>query len=268
MLLVIVGGAATYVGVTDGLGFLSARVLPRTIAGGIALAILGFVELTGVARSLRRTLTRAGEDPPTHRGHTDHHCHMGHHDRPRLWPLLLPFMLLPAALLSSTGSIAGNKPFVVSQGPDTAPTTIEDAVDEALAPDPESFTENGVTEFTMETFADLSAIAFGDPEFVQGRRVRLTGFVYRQEGWPETDFVVGRLSIWCCLADAALVGLLARGTEVAPEQDRWVEIEGVLAVANDYPLASENLESAPIVIIDSLRYVEAPEMEYVLPGGF
>jgi len=262
VLLVIVGGAATYVGVTDGLGFLSARVLPRTITAGIALAILGFVELTGVARSLRRTLMRTKKDPPSRHGHTDHH------DRPRLWPLLLPFLLVPSALLSSTGSIAGNKPFVVAPGTDPAPTTIEDALDEALAPDPESFAEHGVTEFTMENFADLTAIAFGDPEFVQGRRVRLTGFVYRQEGWPETDFVVGRLSIWCCLADAALVGLLARGTEVAPERDRWVEIEGVLAVAHDYPLASENLESAPIVIIDSLRYVEAPEMEYVLPGGF
>lgn len=254
VLLVIVGGAATSVGFSDGLGFLSARVLPRTIIAGLALSTIGLVELYRILRS-------PGAGGPEHGAH--------HHDRPRLWPLLLPFLLLPAALLSSTGSIAGNKPFVAAPDAGDAPTTIEDAVDEALAPDPRRFEDDGaVTEFTMETFAELAAIAFEDPEFVQGRRVRLAGFVYREEGWPATDFVVGRLSIWCCLADASLVGLLARGTEGAPPPDRWVEIEGTIDVARDYPLATGVRERVPIIVIESLRYVDTPTMEYVLPAGF
>lgn len=262
------GGAAVIVlGAAGGAGLLSARVVPRTIAAGIALAMIGGAEVLAAIATARRTRHRSDD----HRHHEPEH----HHQRPRVWPLLLPFLLLPAALLSSTGSIAGNKPFVtagneISNTPDAPPppTTIEEAVDEALAPDTRLYGREEITEFTMENFAELTAIAFGDPEFVRGRRVRLAGFVYREEGWPSDDFVVGRLSIWCCLADAALVGLLARGVEVDLEDGQWVEIEGRLDVIHDYPLASGPLEVAPLVIVDTLREIEAPEMEYVLPAGF
>ena len=38
----------------------------------------------------------------------------------------------------------------------------------------------------------------------QGKPIKITGFVYREDGIPESQFIVGRLAMTHCIADIAL----------------------------------------------------------------
>jgi uncharacterized repeat protein (TIGR03943 family) len=64
-----------------------------------------------------------------------------------------------------------------------------------------------------------------------GQRVRATGLALRAEGLGAGEFALLRYAIAHCVADARPLALLvATPGDRAPAADRWVEVEGVLAV--------------------------------------
>ncbi|MEK8129629.1 TIGR03943 family protein [Paenibacillus filicis] len=78
-------------------------------------------------------------------------------------------------------------------------------------------------EFFMET---LTSVDLYLDRFV-GKKLELTGFVYRQEEMNERQFVIGRFSIQCCSADAAPFGVLAEYDRAKTlENDGWVTVTG------------------------------------------
>ncbi|WP_159886304.1 TIGR03943 family putative permease subunit [Paenibacillus puerhi] len=78
-------------------------------------------------------------------------------------------------------------------------------------------------QFFMET---LTSIDLYLDRFV-GRKLELTGFVYRQEEMNDRQFVIGRFSIQCCSADAAPFGVLAEYDRAKTlETDGWVTVTG------------------------------------------
>ncbi len=97
-----------------------------------------------------------------------------------------------------------------------------------------------------------------------GKQVELKGFVYRQENFKENEFVVSRLAITCCAADAAVIGLLSRYEgehEIKP--DEWVSVKGIITetVIKDEESGFEF--KTPLLIIDELEIIEPFETPYV-----
>ncbi len=94
-----------------------------------------------------------------------------------------------------------------------------------------------------------------------GKKIKMSGFVYRHEQMSEDQFAVSRFAMSCCSADAAPYGILS---EYAGAQkyadDTWVEVIGTLDKTkfNDMEIMKLNIES--ITIID------APENTYVYPN--
>ncbi|CAG7649585.1 TIGR03943 family putative permease subunit [Paenibacillus allorhizosphaerae] len=80
-------------------------------------------------------------------------------------------------------------------------------------------------EMYMET---LTTIDLYLDRFV-GKKLQLTGFVYRQQEMKDNQFVVGRFTVQCCSADAAPFGVLAeydRAKTLA--SDSWVTVTGTI----------------------------------------
>jgi putative membrane protein len=62
-----------------------------------------------------------------------------------------------------------------------------------------------------------------------GKKLQMTGFVYRQDEMKDNQFVVGRFSIQCCSADAAPFGVLAEYDRAKTfPNDSWVTVTGTI----------------------------------------
>ncbi len=94
-----------------------------------------------------------------------------------------------------------------------------------------------------------------------GKKLQLTGFVYRQEEMKSNQFVVARFSIQCCSADAAPFGVLAeydRANTLAA--DSWVTVTGTIQ--------KTKLNDADIMMlkVESIAKAEPAKAPYVYPN--
>ena len=62
-----------------------------------------------------------------------------------------------------------------------------------------------------------------------GKKIKMTGFVYREDDMPSNQFVISRLAMQCCSADTAPYGIMVE-SEIANRfaEDTWVELTGVI----------------------------------------
>ncbi|USG63806.1 TIGR03943 family protein [Brevibacillus ruminantium] len=101
---------------------------------------------------------------------------------------------------------------------------------------------------TMELFAQ---------EFA-GKELETMGFVYRETGFTEDQFVVARFSVSCCTADATVFGILVELPEASKwEKDSWVQVRGKLAL--------KDMDGYDMLILqaEDVKPVAAPKDPYV-----
>ncbi|MGO4272283.1 TIGR03943 family protein [Paenibacillus sp. TAF58] len=74
----------------------------------------------------------------------------------------------------------------------------------------------------------LSSIDLFKNNFI-GKKIELTGFVYREENMPKSQFVVGRFAVSCCSADATPYGVMIDfPTAQSYPKDMWVKVTGTI----------------------------------------
>lgn len=96
-----------------------------------------------------------------------------------------------------------------------------------------------------------------------GHRMDMSGFVYRQEGMKDNQFVVGRFAISCCSADAAPYGVLIEydGGAKSWANDTWVRVSGTLQKTT---YEGQNIM---MLKVDKVTKLETPkEKQYVYPN--
>jgi uncharacterized repeat protein (TIGR03943 family) len=122
-------------------------------------------------------------------------------------------------------------------------------------------------EIGTDTFTRRINLIWDDPAAFRDRQVRVTGFVYRRDDWPMDTFVVARLSIWCCVADAAVVGLPARVDRgvSAPPTGEWIEIEGRVEVRPEFVTETVSMSNVPQLRDPQWHRIDPPRHEYVFP---
>ncbi|MDG0056836.1 TIGR03943 family protein [Paenibacillus sp. P2(2022)] len=93
----------------------------------------------------------------------------------------------------------------------------------------------------------------------QGKKVQVTGFVYKDDNLPGKGlFAVGRFLVMCCTADAMPFGVIVQSQNPPSfDKDTWVTIEGTLHATQK--------DNAPVLEIrsDKITTVKQPESPYV-----
>ena len=103
-------------------------------------------------------------------------------------------------------------------------------------------------------------------EAYKGKKVILTGFVYKQEDFKEKEFVIGRLLVSCCTADSQLVGLIAEWEEaLSLEKEQWVSVEGILEVGNFTDSVTGESYDMPKVKVGKLEKIAQPKDHLIYP---
>jgi uncharacterized repeat protein (TIGR03943 family) len=96
------------------------------------------------------------------------------------------------------------------------------------------------------------------PNELAGQEVHVIGVVYRDDRFEETQFLVGRFIVSCCVADASPIGLVVQSPEAAElADDQWVEITG------HFETGVFDGEQMPLLIIETIQKIEPPPQPYL-----
>lgn len=129
-----------------------------------------------------------------------------------------------------------------------------------------SVPERGVIEIDAANYYDLYNQIYDEMHALEGRTVTVDGFVHREASFSENEFLIGRMLMWCCAADAALLGFMTRvENHAVPGEDTWVSVTGTLTPRSfTNPHTGERYE-VPYLSIESVSPAERPQFEYVFP---
>jgi putative membrane protein len=93
-----------------------------------------------------------------------------------------------------------------------------------------------------------------------GKKIELTGFVYKEDGLAEDQLILSRFLISHCVADASIIGFLTTFPEASNlDEDTWVQANGVIE------MATYNGNHIPIVRVTDWKKVKEPNEPYVYP---
>lgn len=132
---------------------------------------------------------------------------------------------------------------------------------------PESyFTEEGIIQFKDTNFFRALNDIGSKLEQFKGRKVDITGFVYKDKGLKSNEFVISRMMMSCCAADAQLVGLACTGEEAAAmSEGEWVRVQGTIGSGHyKNPDTGEEQEIA-IIYSEKTQRNQPPGSQYIYP---
>ncbi|WP_027408496.1 TIGR03943 family putative permease subunit [Anoxybacteroides tepidamans] len=94
-----------------------------------------------------------------------------------------------------------------------------------------------------------------------GKTVTTKGFVYREAKFAQDQIVVARFGVTCCVADASVYGMMAKGNVAALSENKWVQVTGTIQQTQ------YDGETIPIIHIKSISKIAAPRQPYVFDVG-
>jgi uncharacterized repeat protein (TIGR03943 family) len=102
--------------------------------------------------------------------------------------------------------------------------------------------------------------AADDPHALVGQPVDVEGFVYHDPRLASEQFMLGRFTITCCVADASAIGMVV----IWPEAERlpdntWMRVSGTLA------LVEFDGQQAPAIQAEVVEAVAEPQQPYLFP---
>lgn len=109
-------------------------------------------------------------------------------------------------------------------------------------------------------FDFLNAIS-DEPNKFKNYKINLTGFVYKDENIKDGRFVIARMLMICCAADAQTVGLLCDYKGEDFDKGTWVQITGILDTTDSYANKQDSL--IPLIRVQSIKKIEAPVSKYI-----
>lgn len=176
-------------------------------------------------------------------------------------PLILAFTVNPQGLNSE---IVAKKGINLTQKPQEVSSPKTQTVDDN-SDDGDNMAESAA-ENPERDFLDIVDEAYMDMENGIGKSIELSGFVFKDNSFENNQFVVARMLMVCCAADAEVVGLLCEWEDGKTlKSDEWVKVTGVIDMTKMLNIYSGEEEEIPVIRADSVEYIDPPLTKYVYP---
>lgn len=115
---------------------------------------------------------------------------------------------------------------------------------------------------TDDNFVNILSDVFQHINDYSGRAITISGFVHKQEGLNDNEFIISRLYMSCCAADAQIIGPIGRlraSTDI--KEGQWVKVQG--KITSKSQATEGEITTNPVVIIDSIENIPDPGSPYV-----
>jgi putative membrane protein len=217
----------------------------------VVFAAVGLLILSQFMLQNRRT-TQDDEDHGQHDHPCEHDQACDHHDHGtvsgwNLWWLALPVLLgllVPARPLGASALATRG---ITTNAPLAARGSTSTALDLPAA-------ERSVLDWNR-TINYAS-----DPYQFNGDPADVVGFVYHDSRLEEGQFLVGRFTITCCVADAFAIGMVVHWPDAGTLPDNsWVRVQGPIEV-----METDGQRSATIRAV-SVEKIPEPAQPYLYP---
>lgn len=212
----------------------------------VFLILLGAIGLLAIAQVVMRS--RPAPEPQDHDQQDHDHGDHSHDTRSgfALWVIALPLLvgvLLPARPL---GSLAAATRGMNTNAPLSAGTT------------------NQVNDLPSDQRTVLDWLRLfeqtSDLNTLTGQPADVAGFIYHDIRLEAGQFMVGRFSLTCCVADATAIGMVVDWPEAGKLPDnQWVRVRG--------PVETGQVEgkTVPLIRAQSVEMIPQPEQPYLFP---
>lgn len=130
---------------------------------------------------------------------------------------------------------------------------------ESLAP-----IEDRIINMTNDNFINIYEAIYGNPYNYVGRDINIKGFIYKQKGINKDQFIISRVLVSCCAADAQLTGILCNYSEEKVfNEGTWVNIEGTLGEGEYKDTKSGEVSVIPIINVNKIEKADSQDNEYI-----
>ena len=276
-LLLAVGGIALRLGLTDAaLAYVKPGLKIPLVVAGLILVGLGAVQ---VVQAFRRVApvepeadlaiwdehhsdqdahhddghghghdTAHGEGDDAMRGHGDDAGHgHSHAGGPRVaWLLTLPLLALLLIAPPPLGAFAAGRQ---ADAPTSAAATFPALPGE----------KNGAVELTVSDY--VYRALYDKQKSLDGKRVRLSGFVTAAKAQDDAAFRLTRFQLSCCAADGQAINIAVKTDEAAPPVEQWLQIEGTWVPREGHKVGQLTM-LPPLLEASSITPIEAPKQPY------
>ena len=107
---------------------------------------------------------------------------------------------------------------------------------------------------------------FRDPADLIDETIILKGVVASYNDDDDLTFLLGRLVITCCAADAQILGFKSHWEDAATlEVGKWVEVEGIIRETGVDDGVSFNSNATHVLEVIKIEYTEVPDNPYIYP---
>ena len=121
-----------------------------------------------------------------------------------------------------------------------------------------SLLEGDTIVMEEKNFATWLQELYSFPGDYEGKKIEVTGFVFKDKDFEENEFVTARFIMSCCTADAQVVGLMSRFSGAAEyKKDTWLKVRGKVTKI-EY-----KGEVMPCIEVESVVSVPKPKNEYI-----
>jgi uncharacterized repeat protein (TIGR03943 family) len=112
-----------------------------------------------------------------------------------------------------------------------------------------------------EQYVPMMNIIQGNLKGMIGKTITTKGFVYREKNFMQNQIIVARFGITCCVADASVIGIMAKGNLATLPKDKWVQVTGTIEETQ------YDGGSIPIIKVSQISKIAAPQQPYVFDVG-
>jgi len=102
--------------------------------------------------------------------------------------------------------------------------------------------------------------AASDPAALNGEAVDVIGFVYHDPRLKPEQFLIGRYTVACCIADASAIGISVNWAAAAGLQNnQWVRVQGKLSAGQ------MDGKQVPVIDAAEVSLITEPDLPYLFP---
>ena len=125
--------------------------------------------------------------------------------------------------------------------------------------------ENNAMVVDTNNFTQVTDdMCYNDPNKYKGKKISITGFVYRDDTVSKNEFVVGRLMIVCCTADAEVAGVLCDWSKSPTlKNDQWVKVTGT--IDSELHKFEGKDQMIPVIRVNHIEPIDKPKNQYIYP---
>jgi len=115
-----------------------------------------------------------------------------------------------------------------------------------------------------DSFINQIEAISNDVEGSRGKYVTISGFIYKSDSFKENQFLVGRMLISCCAADAQVAGFMcSMDSGTIPDSGQWVKVYGRVSPVKyiDRHIGAEY--TIPLIQVDKIDNIKKPDNQYI-----